>query len=219
VAGAVHALGRLAGDLSHDLTDLLTAITGNTDLLIASLDPAGASILDAYEIRRAALSAAQLIKPLRARSASPAMSGGQVPMAIPRAPEGEPAPAPPRLATVLVVEDEPGLRELIRVVLGRAGYEVLTAAGPRAALALLGRQPAIALLLVDVVMPEMDGYDFVADARRLRQDVPVVFMSAFSVNPARQSSADAFIQKPFSPDSLAAIVRTALAGGAGTSDG
>src|SRR5579862_1079256 len=49
---------QLAGDIAHDLNDLLTAIIGHTELLIAGLDPAGTSIQDAQEIRNAALSAA-----------------------------------------------------------------------------------------------------------------------------------------------------------------
>ena len=57
--------GRLARDISHDLNDLLTAIMGHTELLIASLDPDGTAILDAYEIRRAAQRAAQLTRSLR----------------------------------------------------------------------------------------------------------------------------------------------------------
>ena len=98
----------------------------------------------------------------------------------------EPAAGPDRalaearlMAPVLVVEDEPGMRELIRLVLVRAGHEVVTVAGPHAALAALNRQPAISLMLVDVVMPEMDGYDLVAEARKISPGVHVVFMSAF----------------------------------------
>ena len=64
-AGKLEAGSRLAGDVAHDLNDLLTAITGHTELLIAGLDPSGPSIQDAQEIRRAALSAARLTKPLR----------------------------------------------------------------------------------------------------------------------------------------------------------
>ena len=64
----MEAGSRLAGDVAHDLNDLLTAITGHTELLIASLDPSGTSIQDAHEIRRAALSAARLTKPLRTLS-------------------------------------------------------------------------------------------------------------------------------------------------------
>lgn len=68
LARTMEADSRLADDVAHDLNDLLTAITGHTELLIAGLDPSGTSIQDAYEIRRAALSAARLTKPLRTLS-------------------------------------------------------------------------------------------------------------------------------------------------------
>ena len=90
-------------------------------------------------------------------------------------------------APVLVVEDEPHVRELIRVVLVRAGHEVVAVAGPHAALAALNRQPAISLMLVDVVMPEMDGYDLVIEARKISPGVHVVFMSAFARDPSAPS--------------------------------
>ena len=68
---------------------------------------------------------------------------------------------------VLVVEDEPGVREFITRALMRSGREVVTAVGPLAALTALNNRPAIALMLVDVVMPEMDGYDLAVEARKI----------------------------------------------------
>jgi CheY-like chemotaxis protein len=110
---------------------------------------------------------------------------------------------------VLVVEDEPNVRELIKEVLGRAGHEVLAVAGPHAALAAMNRQP-IALMLVDVVMPQMGGYDLVAEARKISPGVRVVFMSAFARDAARHPAGDGFLAKPFSVASLTAIVEEAL---------
>ena len=86
-----------------------------------------------------------------------------------------------RLTTpVLVVEDEPHVRDLITLVLRRAGHEVVAVAGPHAALAALNRQPGHPLMLVDVVMPEMGGYDLVVEARTISPGIHVVFMSAFA---------------------------------------
>jgi len=361
-ARKMEADSRLAGDVAHDLNDLLTAITGHTELLIASLDPSGTSIQDAYEIRRAALSAARLTKPLRtlsgghraptdvidvnavtartatslqrmlgpkidvtltlgngikrikvgaghleeivlnlclhARDAMPngghlavattmhthdgrdaasgvpgeyvrivvadtgggmsaaaqsrlfepffasddagrsavglarvdaivKQAGGRIQVdsaagvgttfTIDLPATSEPVAGPDRalaearLTTpVLVVEDEPGMRELIRLVLVRAGHEVVTVAGPHAALAALNRQPAIALMLVDVVMPEMDGYDLVVEARKISPRVHVVFISAFAPDPARHPSGDGFLAKPFTTESLIGIVDKTL---------
>jgi two-component system cell cycle sensor histidine kinase/response regulator CckA len=116
-----------------------------------------------------------------------------------------------RLGTpVLVVEDEPRVRELVRLVLVRAGHEVVAVAGPHAALAALQRQPSVALMLVDVVMPEMDGYDLVAEARTISPGIHVVFMSGFAPDAARHPSGDAFLAKPFTIESLTSIVQRAL---------
>jgi CheY-like chemotaxis protein len=208
--------GRLARDISHDLNDLLTAIMGHTELLIASLDPDGTTILDAYEIRRAAQRAAQLTKPLRSLGGSADPDAGAAFAAEARARLERAVPLPPAvetrvLAPVLIVEDEPGVRELIRVVLTKAGYQVVAVDGPRAALAALTRQPDMALMLVDVVMPEMNGYDLVAEARGIVAGVQVVFISAFARDPARQLNGDRFLAKPFTAEALTAIVEVALA--------
>ena len=112
---------------------------------------------------------------------------------------------------MLVVEDEPQVRELIRLVLMRAGHEVVAVPGPHAALVALNRQPATSLMLVDVVMPEMDGYDLVAEARKISPNIHVVFMSAFARDTTRHSSADGFLAKPFTAETLTTIVEQALA--------
>lgn len=362
LARKMEATSRLAGDVAHDVTDLLTAIVGHAELLISSLDPSGASIQDAHEIRRAAVNAAKLAKPLRTlsgnhhesnavidvnavtartatslqqmlgpkidvrlaldndikrikigaghleeivlnlcihardampngghltltttmhmhdgRDAASGAPGEYVRMVVADTGDGlsaaaqsklfepflaregaggsaiglakvdtivkqaggriqvesalgvgttftidvpatsEPAALPdpafkePRLAApVLVVEDEPQVRELIRLVLVRARHEVVAVAGPHAALAALNRQPAIPLMLVDVVMPEMDGYDLAAAARKISPGVHVVFMSAFARDAARHPSGDGFLAKPFTIEALTSIVEKAL---------
>ena len=207
LARKMAATSRLAGDVAHDVTDRLTAIAGHAELLIASLDPSGASIQDAHEIRRAALSAAKLTKPLRTLSGSHDESSTAIDVNTVTARMLK----EPRLTVpVLVVEDEPQVRELVRLVLVRAGHEVVAVAGPRAALVALNRQPAIPLILVDVVMPEMDGYDLAAEARKISPGVRVVFMSAFARDAMRHPSADGFLPKPFTIEALTGIVEEAL---------
>jgi len=131
--------------------------------------------------------------------------------ADPVAPPRATAAAPRLRAPVLVVEDEPGVRELITVVLARAGHEVVAVEGPHAALAALHRQPLITLMLVDVIMPEMDGYQFVAEARKSAPGVQVIFMSSFAPDAARQAPRDRFLAKPFSVEQLTALVEETLA--------
>jgi two-component system cell cycle sensor histidine kinase/response regulator CckA len=359
-AKTMEAGARLAGDVAHDLNDLLTAITGHTELLIASLDPSSQAVHDANEIRRAALSAARLTRSLRtldvhrastdvidvnavtartveslqrmfgqdtevrlalddrirrvrldapqleeivlnlglhARDMMPGggrlriatmmhhdeahagtgaaaeyvrltvadtggglsdaararmfepffasgetgdramglakvdaivkQAGGRIQVEsdvgvgttfiidLPASSEqaadgGAPAAEIGLTAPVLVVEDEPRVRELIRVVLVRAGHEVIAVADPHEALAALHRQPRMSLMLVDIVIPEMDGYALVEEARKIAPDVRVVFMSGFAKDPARHPSGAGFLAKPFTVESLVGIVKENL---------
>jgi two-component system cell cycle sensor histidine kinase/response regulator CckA len=338
---ALEAGSRLAADLAHDLDDLLTAVVGQAELLMAGTDPSAAQTQGAREIRDAALKAARLTRPLRSVGGSrpsstdvidvndvittaagflrrklgpgievklmldPAVKpiqigagrldalvltlgirageampdGGRLTIATAvdargsrQQVEGSPLPEYTRLimtnngvvsvtspasvveivneaggrvlvesldgggtrftidlpatsepvaplraaatqsrAAVLVVEDEPGVRELITVVLARAGHEVVAVDGPHAALAALHRQPVISLMLVDVIMPEMDGYDFVAEARKSTPGVQVIFMSSFAPDASRQAPRDRFLAKPFGVEQLTALVNETLA--------
>jgi CheY-like chemotaxis protein/two-component sensor histidine kinase len=133
-------------------------------------------------------------------------------------PASEPLPVPvsaptPRLvdgyATVLIVEDDPGVRQLVEVVLRRAGYEVLSVAGPSDALAALS-QTDFHLVLIDIVMPEMTGYDLAAEIRKTSPEVRVVFMSGFACDPLRQPVREPFLAKPFTVESLTTVVQQAL---------
>ena len=362
LARKMEAGNRHAGDAAHDLNDLLTAIAGHSELLIASLDPSSDNLQDAREIQRAAFSAARLIKPLRmlnggqrastdvtdvnvvtartvaslermlgstievtlaldndvtrvkigssqleeivlnlglhARDAMPkggrltvatamhtderhaasdsppeyvrmiiadtgggmsaaarsklfepffasdgaggsaiglakvaaivkqaggriqveSASGGGTAFTIDLPATSEPATAAadafvnaPAIAPVLVVEDDPRVLELIRLVLVRAGHAVVAVAGPYAALAELNRDPTISLMLVDVVMPQMDGYDLMIEARKIAAAVQVVFISGFARDETRHPSGDRFLAKPFTVESLTGIVQQALA--------
>lgn len=188
----------LASNLAHDLNDLLTGIVGHAELLIVERDPAAAWLAEAKEIVRLASGGARLTRPLQAIDAgSPSRRADA---------GGRPPPA-----TVLVVEDEPGVRELIRSVLARAGHAVITADGPRAARAALERQPAVALMVVDLVIPELDGYALVAEVRQVSPGIPVIFISGFAPDLARQAPGDAFLAKPFSSEALTGLVRETLA--------
>ena len=121
-------------------------------------------------------------------------------------------PSSPRLeaGSVLIVEDEPRVRELVKVMLVRAGHDVVAAAGPHEALALLKRPNDIKLVLIDIVLPEMNGYDLAAEVRKIAPDAHIVFMSGFACDLMRQS-ADSFLAKPFTVEALTNIVHDALA--------
>ncbi|MFA5908821.1 MAG: response regulator [Vicinamibacterales bacterium] len=131
---------------------------------------------------------------------------------VPAAPRagGAEGGAPARSRRILVVEDEPGVREFISRSLTRAGRDAVAVAGPLAALAALNRQP-IALMLVDIVMPEMNGYDLADEARKIAPGIQVVFMSAFARDAIRHPDAGRFLTKPFTSQALIAMVDEALA--------
>ena len=115
--------------------------------------------------------------------------------------------------TVLLVEDEPMVRTVAERALTRHGYTVITANNGFEALEILDRGDEIALLISDVVMPEMDGPTMVREARQSRPDLPILFMSGYAEEQLRKSidiDKVAFLPKPFSVQELAEAARKAL---------
>jgi PAS domain S-box-containing protein len=129
--------------------------------------------------------------------------------------EGTTASSLPGHETILLVEDESSILELITIMLRRQGYTVLAANNPAEALR-LGHQHAetIDLLLSDVVMPEMNGRDLAKKLQSIIPNVKRLFMSGYTADViAHHSVIDegmSFIQKPFSTKELAAKVREVL---------
>jgi CheY-like chemotaxis protein len=117
--------------------------------------------------------------------------------------------------TVLVVEDEEGVRELVRRVLVRHGYRVLEARHGMDALREAERHPdRIHLLLTDVVMPEMSGLQLAATLRERRPELQVLYMSGYTeeeiIRRGTGESGLVLLQKPFAGDELARVVRKTL---------
>jgi len=114
--------------------------------------------------------------------------------------------------TVLVVDDEDIVREVVCTYLEREGYSTLQASAGRAAVALIeSEQPD--LIVLDVMLPEIDGYSILAELRK-RNDIPVILLTARTEETDRvlglELGADDYVVKPFSPRELAARVRTVL---------
>lgn len=123
--------------------------------------------------------------------------------------------APSGRETVLLVEDEDSVRKLLAEVLRNAGYTVLEAPDGRQALTLASHRTArIDVLVTDVVMPEMSGKELAARLHAEQPDLKVVLMSGYGGDEALSESLpelDAmWLEKPFSPCSLAQIVRERL---------
>ncbi len=117
------------------------------------------------------------------------------------------------IETILVVDDDADIRAMLRDPLESLNYRVLEAPGGREALEFLGKQH-VEMILLDVVMPEMDGPAVLKEIRKRGHDVTVVMISAFAtieraVEAMKQGAFD-FIPKPFEPDHLALIVAKAL---------
>jgi signal transduction histidine kinase len=118
--------------------------------------------------------------------------------------------------TVLVVEDEAGVRELACKFLSGKGYNILEAEGGPEALEVARRHPGtIHLLLSDMVMPKMSGEDLATRLKAIRPEIRIAFMSGYSEfsnsDLGKRFPETLILQKPFSPVSLVEIVRDALA--------
>src|SRR5512142_1854404 len=117
--------------------------------------------------------------------------------------------------SILVVDDEPGIALLCKRILARAGYLVTPLTDPRASIEWL-RQNRADLLLVDIRMPEMDGFEVIATARQLQPDLSVLVMTGFgtvetAIRALRQG-VDGLLLKPFEKSTeLLDAVKQALA--------
>ena len=109
---------------------------------------------------------------------------------------------------ILCIEDEPEMIDLIRLILGRRGFEVIGAASGEEGLAKL-RQDKPDLVLLDLMMPDMDGWEVYQQmkADKKTKDIPVIVVTAKAqsidkVLGLQVAKVDDYISKPFSPQDL-----------------
>jgi two-component system cell cycle sensor histidine kinase/response regulator CckA len=119
--------------------------------------------------------------------------------------------------TILLVEDEDAVRSFAARALRMRGYTVLEAPGGEQALEIVRQHKGtIALLITDVVMPNMDGPTLVRAARRLRPEMRIIFMSGYAEDAFRRNEEKAedlqFLPKPFGLKQLVAKVKEVLSG-------
>jgi PAS domain S-box-containing protein len=127
----------------------------------------------------------------------------------------EPAPSARAGATVLLVEDEPALRDLVLETLAEAGYTVIAASRADEALdRAAGHAEPIDLLLTDVIMPGMSGPALARRLLELRPALRVVFMSGYTANTLGQQGVNEqdVLEKPFSPSTLLRKLEAVLQG-------
>lgn len=113
---------------------------------------------------------------------------------------------------VLVVDDEPPIRKLLRMGLSTQGYQTLDAPNAKAALDLMADEPD--LVILDLGLPDMQGLDLLRAIRAQREDLPVVVLSSRGDETAKVEAldlgADDYVTKPFGMEELLARMRTAL---------
>jgi two-component system, OmpR family, KDP operon response regulator KdpE len=113
---------------------------------------------------------------------------------------------------VLVVDDEPPIRKLLRMGLTAQGYQTLEAPNAKAALELLGESPD--LVILDLGLPDAHGHDLLRMIRARNESVPIVVLSSRSDEAGKVEAldlgADDYVTKPFGMDELLARMRAAL---------
>ncbi|HTO65512.1 MAG TPA: response regulator transcription factor [Bradyrhizobium sp.] len=118
--------------------------------------------------------------------------------------------APP--IKVLVIDDEPPIRKLLRMGLATQGYEVLEAPSGKVALELLAENPA--LIILDLGLPDIQGHELLRTIRARNEAVPVVVLSSRGDEAGKVQAldlgADDYVTKPFGMDELLARLRAAL---------
>ena len=119
--------------------------------------------------------------------------------------------------TILVVEDELSVRNLVKKVLTNAGYTVLTASSGSEALQIVNKvKRQIHLILTDIIMPEMSGKTFVENLMKLYPGMKILFMSGYTNNNMNHqgifSEMNPIIGKPFNADKLTRKIREVLDG-------
>ena len=113
---------------------------------------------------------------------------------------------------VLVIDDEPPIRKLLRMGLSTQGYDILEASNGKIALELLTQNPA--LIILDLGLPDIQGHDLLRMIRGRNESVPIVMLSSRGDEAGKVQAldlgADDYLTKPFGMDELLARLRAAL---------
>ena len=116
------------------------------------------------------------------------------------------------MTTILIVDDEKSMRDFLKILLTKEGYEVIIAGDGNQALSALGKN-SVDLVISDIRMPGMGGLELLAKVKDESDDIPVIMITAFaSPNDAVQamkSGAYDYISKPFNVDEIKSVIYTA----------
>ena len=138
---------------------------------------------------------------------------------MPHTPPVEPAPPEPPAEivheTILLVEDEAGIRALVRKILRRENYDVLEAGSAEEALSIASAPIRIDLLVTDLTLPGASGRELAERIRVSRQNLKVLYISGYTDDDAVRTGAippgSKFLQKPFTLGALVGKVKDSLA--------
>jgi DNA-binding NtrC family response regulator len=116
--------------------------------------------------------------------------------------------------TILIIDDEAPIRELLQSYFSKQGYNVLGAGTAEEAVN-LSLEPNLDLIILDVVLPDADGLDLLANFKKTRSDVPVVVMTGIGLDEilmkeAKQKGASGFVSKTMPLDKLLKEVQTLI---------
>ena len=114
-------------------------------------------------------------------------------------------------ASVLVVEDESLVREMIAEELRDAGFDVIEATDGEAAANILAGAGRVDLLFTDIRLPgTLDGWDVAKLGRRVRAALPVIYATGYTVDRAAEVEGSIFLHKPYQPTEIVATIRRLL---------
>lgn len=118
------------------------------------------------------------------------------------------------MAKILIVDDDPHIRELIHVILAKEGFSIVEAPDGKMALSML-EENKIDLIILDIMMPNMDGWSFCREVRHYYTDtLPILMLTAKGETTQKvkgfELGADDYLVKPFAPAELAARVKALL---------
>jgi CheY-like chemotaxis protein len=212
-AHKMEAVGRLAGSVAHDFNNLLTTIIGYSELILSRMSKGDPFRTEVQEILNVGERAAELTKQLlefnRQQSAqTQAVDPNPAHKEVPKASGscGE---------TILLVEDEAEVRQLSRYLLKRLGYTILEASGITDAIKICtDYSNPIHLMLTDIVLPGMNGFELYGNLLEIHPEMKVLYMSGYPKEsiPRHEMLIEGnnFLQKPFTSEVLANRVRSTL---------
>jgi CheY-like chemotaxis protein len=214
----VEAIGRIVGGIAHDFNNLLTAIKGTAELVLHDLAPDDPVRAELAILENAADRAARLTKQLLALGRG-ARDSADAPLLTP--PTTHDAVVADDIegptCTILLVEDDEGVRTFATRALRRLGHRVLEATTADAAFEVIAQTTdPIHLVLADIVMPGMSGRELAVRLSIERPDLRLLLMSGHGEETASLEAVQddvPFLPKPFSMNRLAASIRRAIAEG------